>query len=102
MVQMATFIDPVCFLLVKPDVCYNFVYRRPQTPLHLLINYFAARELFIANSLSRNFFWFENVLWPEQLGAKPSLVVLSGCDAIVPAHSIRRYLTAYKERHAAK
>lgn len=97
-VSRATFIDPVCFLLVKPDVCYNFMYREPSTPTQLLTHYFVARELYIAHSLSRNFFWFQNLLWPEEL-SMPALVVLSGTDSIVPAHSVRRYLTAYKHRH---
>lgn len=97
LVSMTTFIDPVCFLLVKPDVCYNFMYRRPATPTQLLIHYFLARELYIAHSLSRNFFWFQNLLWPEEL-SMPALVVLGGQDSIVPAHSIRRYLAAFKQR----
>lgn len=99
MVQMATFMDPVCFLLVKPDVCYNFIYRRASTPARLLMEFFAARELYTAHSLSRNFFWFENLLWPEQL-TMPSLVVLCGQDTIVPAHSVRRYLAAYIQQHS--
>lgn len=97
-VSMMTFIDPVCFLLVKPDVCYNFMYRRPSDPTQLLINYFLAKELYIAHSLSRNFFWHQNQLWPEELPG-PTLVVLSGRDSIVPAHSVRRYLTFYKQHH---
>lgn len=101
MVSFATFIDPVCFLLVKPDVCYNFVYRPPSSPTQLLLSYFGARELFLAHSLSRNFFWSENIIWPEQL-SKAALVVLSGRDSIVPAHSVRRYLTAYKKRHGMR
>lgn len=97
-VSMMTFIDPVCFLLVKPDVCYNFMYRKPENPTQLLINYFLAKELYIAHSLSRNFFWHQNQLWPEEFPC-PTLVVLSGRDSIVPAHSVRRYLTCYKQHH---
>uniref|UniRef100_A0A7S2NA63 AB hydrolase-1 domain-containing protein n=1 Tax=Alexandrium andersonii TaxID=327968 RepID=A0A7S2NA63_9DINO len=96
-VSTLTFIDPVCFLLVKPDVCYNFMYRRPADPTQLLINYFLAKELYIAHSLSRNFFWLQNQLWPEELPG-PALVVLCGLDSIVPSHSVRRYLTSYKQR----
>lgn len=95
-----SFIDPVCFLLIKPDVCYNFMYRQPNTPTQLLINYFLARELYIAHSLSRNFFWHQNQLWPEEVPC-PALVVLSGHDSIVPAHSVRRYLMAYKQKKNA-
>ena len=72
---------------VRREVCYNFMYRRPETPTQLLMHYFVARELFIAffgrhggdsvilhcvgwlellrHSLSRNFFWYQNLLWPE-------------------------------------
>jgi len=96
-VGMMTFMDPVCFLLVKPDVCYNFMYREPSDPTQLLIHYFLARELYIAHSLSRNFFWHQNQLWPEECPC-PTLVVLSGRDSIVPAHSVRRYLMAYKHK----
>jgi pimeloyl-ACP methyl ester carboxylesterase len=99
MVKMATFMDPVVFLLVKPDVCYNFIYRKASTPTRLIMEYFAARELYTAHSMSRNFFWFENMLWPEQL-TMPSLIVLSGKDTIVPAHSVRRYMAAFIQQHA--
>lgn len=98
LVSFVTFVDPVCFLLIKPDVCYNFMYRAPQTPTQLLTHYFVARELYIAHSLSRNFFWYQNLLWPEEV-TMPALVVLSGFDSIVPAHSVRRYLMAYKHKH---
>lgn len=96
-VAVATFLDPVCFLLIKPDVCYNFMYRKPETATQLLMHYFVARELFIAHSLSRNFFWYQNLLWPEELQV-PCMVMLSGEDSIVPAHSVRRYLTGWIER----
>jgi pimeloyl-ACP methyl ester carboxylesterase len=57
MVGSTTFIDPVCFLLCKHDVAYNFLYREPTTLMQLIIHYFAARELHIAYALSRHFFW---------------------------------------------
>lgn len=96
-VAVATFLDPVCFLLIKPDVCYNFMCRQPETATQLLMHYFVARELYIAHSLSRNFFWYQNLLWPEELQV-PCMVMLSGEDSIVPAHSVRRYLTGWIER----
>merc|ERR1712194_559411 len=107
MVQLAptrvlalTFIDPVCFMLAKPDVAYNFMYRKPASPTQLLLYYFVSKELYIAHSLAKNFFWRQCILWPEQLppGA-PTLVVLSGNDSIVPTHSVRRYLAAYSQKN---
>eukprot|EP00434_Breviolum_minutum_P005643 symbB.v1.2.004972.t3/scaffold288.1/size478366/2 len=91
-VAVATFLDPVCFLLIKPDVCYNFMYRQPETATQLLMHYFVARELYIAHSLSRNFFCRS-----QELQA-PCMVMLSGEDSIVPAHSVRRYLTGWMQR----
>eukprot|EP00494_Astrolonche_serrata_P007708 UN07741 len=47
MVSGRTFIEPVCFLLLKPDIAYNFVYRKPRNWGQLLISWFGARELHI-------------------------------------------------------
>merc|ERR1712048_1173193 len=95
-----TFMDPVCFMLAKPDVAYNFMYRKPASPTQLLLYYFVSKELYIAHSLARNFFWHQCILWPEQLPAGvPTLVVLSGNDSIVPTHSVRRYLAAYIQKN---
>jgi hypothetical protein len=71
------------------------------------MHYFVSRELFIAHTLSRHFSWSHNVLFPEtdlppnhgraslNGGARalpPTVVVLSGHDAIVPATKTRDYL----------
>lgn len=90
-VGAATFIDPVTFLLCKPDVAYNFVYREPTTATQLLIKYFLSQELYIAHSLGRHFFWKECVLWEEQLSA-PTHVILSKLDSIVPSPRVYAYL----------
>lgn len=92
-----TFIDPVCFMLAKPDVAYNFMYKKPESPTQLLLHYFVSKEMYIAHSLARNFFWHQCILWPEQIGV-PALVVLSGRDSIVPTHSVRRYLAAHIQK----
>lgn len=72
------------------------------------MHYFVSRELFIAHTLSRHFSWSHNVLFPETdlppnpgLSASngagdralpPTVVVLSGHDAIVPARETADYL----------
>lgn len=91
-VAAATFIDPVTFLLCRPDVAYNFMYRRPSTATQLLIKYFLSQELYIAHSLSRHFFWKDCMLWEEQLTA-PTNVILSKLDSIVPSERVHGYLT---------
>ena len=99
-VLAATFMDPVCFMLAKPDVSYNFMYRKASSPSQLLLHYFVSKELYISHSIARNFFWYQCILWPEEIpqGA-PALVVLSGKDSIVPTYSVRRYLCAYIQKH---
>jgi len=101
LISKATFIDPVVFLLCKSDVAYNFIYRVPSNAFEHVMQYFVSRELYIAHSLSRNLFWHESILWTEDLQYPGgTLVVLSGCDSIVPAHSVRRYLQC--ARHSSQ
>ena len=96
-VGAATFIDPVTFLLCKPDVAYNFVYRKPTTATQLLIKFFISQELYIAHSLGRHFFWKECVLWEEQL-ISPTHIILSKLDSIVPSPSVHDYLKKVQPR----
>jgi len=99
-VLAAAFLDPVSFVLAKPDVAYNFMYRSPDSPTKLLLNYFVSTELYISHSIARNFFWMQCILWPEDMPpGVPLLVSLSGKDSIVPAHSVRRYLAAYCQKN---
>ena len=67
MVSRVLMIDPVCFMLFEADLCYNFLYRQPKNAMQLLLHFFASRELFIAYTLHRYFFWYQNVLWMEDI-----------------------------------
>lgn len=80
-------------------------YRDPfitNKPTHLLMNFFVAKELHIAHTFGRNFFWNQNLLNPEALEGIPTCVLLSGQDSVVPAHSVRRFLMAHAERRNAQ
>ncbi|KAI0293585.1 hypothetical protein BC826DRAFT_1186041 [Russula brevipes] len=95
--------DPIPFLLHHPSVAYNFVYRQPRRANEWQLWYFASREPDTARALSRHFFWFESVLFREDVlpdsaqgeGRKPLPVAVSlaGRDQIVDAPAIRAYLT---------
>ena len=87
------FVDPVPFLLHFPDVAYNFVYRRARSANEWQLWYFTSRDPDISRTLSRHFFWFENVLWKEELDGRPVAIWLSGKDQVVNAEKVRRYLT---------
>jgi pimeloyl-ACP methyl ester carboxylesterase len=90
-------IDPICFLLHLPDVAYNFMARRPVSAKELVLWYFGSKDIGVAHTLSRHFFWSENILWKEELGVNDGqrtvTVVLSGNDDIIDAQTVRRYLT---------
>ncbi|KAH7909220.1 hypothetical protein BJ138DRAFT_992178, partial [Hygrophoropsis aurantiaca] len=87
------FVDPIPFLLHLPDIAYNFVYRHPRKANEWQLWYFASRDPDISRTLSRHFFWTENVLWLEDLRDKTVAVVLSGADQIVNSEEVRKYLT---------
>ncbi|EER14280.1 conserved hypothetical protein [Perkinsus marinus ATCC 50983] len=86
--------DPVCFLLVKNDLLLNTQRKVHEDPIGILATYLVFRELYTAHTLTRNFFWEQNNVWPEELRNVPTHVSLCGKDFIVPAHSIRRLLEA--------
>lgn len=113
-------IDPIPFLLHHPALAHNFVYRQPRQANEWQLWYFASREPDTARALSRHFFWFECILFREDvLGATsgggrgsassstvvageqpgkkkrpmPITVSLSGRDQIVDARAVCAYLT---------
>ena len=92
-VHSAVLIDPVCLQLARADVAFAAIHRRPVSAADVLLEYFVFRELSLAATLARNFFWFRNILWAEDLpGNKRSVGILSSNDAIVPSASVRNYL----------
>ena len=90
-VSSLTFVDPVCFLLICPNVAANFCYRWPKTYLDILVSYFVAREVGVNNSLHRHFQWKLNNLDPKLL-PKNSVVILSEWDAFVPSELVQAHL----------
>ena len=58
-VSQAIFLDPVCFLLVLPDVCYQFLYRQPKCLKGALFRYFTGAEIAVNYTLRRHFWWYE-------------------------------------------
>jgi len=94
-------VDPVSFLLHLPDVAYNFTARQPIRANEHQLWYFGSKDMGVAHSLARRFFWSQNIVWKEDLGVKGDngeegrdvTVVLSGRDLIVDTKAVRRYLT---------
>lgn len=97
----AMFIDPVSFLLHLPDVAYNFTCRQPTRANEHQLYYFASMDMSVAHTLSRHFFWSENILWKDEIQQRPVTVVLCGRDIIVDTETVGRYLsgTTHDEGH---
>jgi pimeloyl-ACP methyl ester carboxylesterase len=87
-------IDPVCILLHLPDVAYNFTRRKPRRANEHQLYYFASMDMGVSHTLSRHFFWSENILWKEDLDGRNVTVSLSGKDLIVDTESVGRYMTS--------
>ncbi len=48
----------------------------------------------VSHTLSRHFFWFENILWKKDMEGRNITVSLAGKDLIVNSEAVRRYLTS--------
>ncbi|KAF5974756.1 hypothetical protein FBULB1_7627 [Fusarium bulbicola] len=91
------FIDPVSFLLHLPDVAYNFICRLPSETKEHLLSYFGSKDIGIAHTLFRRFFWADNLLWKEDLQNHPAAVALASKDSIIDTKSIRAYLVGSED-----
>ncbi|KAJ1558370.1 hypothetical protein HK096_001747 [Nowakowskiella sp. JEL0078] len=101
-------IDPVSLLLFDPKVATNFLHKPPDCLLEFLMEYFVARELSIANALSRHFHWSWNNLFVEELAsvglkmksidAPKVIIALAELDHISPTSGIKDYVEHYNQR----
>lgn len=80
-------IDPVSIHLQLPDVCANFLYKKPEKPFAKFLRYIASQEVGIACCLFRNFFWMQCVMFPSEL-PRGSAVFLSEHDHVVPVKDV--------------
>ena len=91
------FIYPIPFLLLLPNIAYNFIYWNPRTANEWELWYFASRDPDISRAMPRHFPRTENILWKKELEGKHICVVLSRDDQIVDAGEVRKYLTGGEE-----
>ncbi|CAM9755148.1 unnamed protein product, partial [Discosporangium mesarthrocarpum] len=98
-VAQVALLDPVCLLLFLPDVARTFLYPEDFTTLptvEKLVRNMVSKETGIAHTLRRHFWWYQNILWPEDLHC-PAVVGLAGGDKVAPAKALRRYLLSWHE-----
>lgn len=101
-VTRSCFVDPVTFCSWEGDVCYNFIYRPCTNGAELIVRYFVATELGVANLLQRHFDWSSNSLWFEEIpnarDYTKTLFLLGGKDGILNAQRVKKYLTSHGVR----
>lgn len=101
-VARVTFMDPVCFLLLKVLVGAadktQVRFDANLDLMELIIKYFVLTELFVCNFVCRCFFWEESHLDLDTLVGIDTMVVLESEDAIVPSHSVHRLILAERAR----
>ncbi|CZT44556.1 uncharacterized protein RSE6_04742 [Rhynchosporium secalis] len=90
-------IDPVSILLHLPDVAYNFTRRQPKRANEHQLYYFASMDMGVSHTLSRHFFWNENVLWKKDIEGRRVTVSLGGKDLIVNTEAVGKYLSEEKQ-----
>lgn len=100
-VSHVTLLDPVSLLLCLPDVAYAFVYRSPRTLIEFIIYFFAAKEITISTTLHRNFYWYRNVLWFDEIPAHVGVVVgIAGKDEVANPSALYEYSKNWQTKRA--
>lgn len=91
-VAQLVLLDPVSILLALPDVASNFLYRSPRSLMEHIIHLGASSEIGINNTLRRHFWWYNSMLWAEDLERIPTVIHLASGDEIAPVSQIREYI----------
>ena len=105
-VKQAVLLDPVCLLLCLPNTPFNFLYRPPSDSSHhrgcflarikqRLLDYgiyAVSRELTVANAMRRQFWWFQKILYAEDIHC-PAIIGLASDDLLLSAPAIKKYIT---------
>eukprot|EP00928_Gymnodinium_smaydae_P032182 TRINITY_DN23375_c1_g1_i2.p1 TRINITY_DN23375_c1_g1~~TRINITY_DN23375_c1_g1_i2.p1 ORF type:complete len:217 (-),score=43.82 TRINITY_DN23375_c1_g1_i2:233-883(-) len=101
-----TFLDPVCFLVLKVLAeGHELQQVRSDLTMDLMelgIKYFVMTELFVCNFVCRCFFWEESMLDLQDLEGIEALIVLESEDNIVPTHSVHRLVLSERARRRSQ
>ncbi|CAM9220178.1 unnamed protein product [Chrysoparadoxa australica] len=100
LVGQIAMVDPVCILLFLPHVARNFLYTdMSKLSTHgKILKQLVAKEKGINHTLRRHFWWYNSILWPEDVPC-PMTVGLCGRDEIVPSEMVHRYLRDCPDWH---
>jgi hypothetical protein len=73
-------------------------YRHPTRANEWQLWYFACKDMGVAHTLFRTFFWSQNIIWKDEISDKRVTAFLGGSDLIVDTKQVGRYLTNWHER----
>lgn len=91
-------IDPTSVLLHSTDVLVNILYHQPlPNSIEYTLDYIMRAEVSLQHNLRRQFYWFQNILFLEEIATAqvPTFVCLSDTDQLVPIHEIKQYVAKY-------
>ncbi|PRW60464.1 expressed protein isoform A [Chlorella sorokiniana] len=98
LVHSVCLLDPVTMMTCYPQLLSNFIYKEASAANFTtaagavdLLRFLCSRDLTISQAFCRKFLWSELMLWPQDLPRR-SLVVLSGCDDLVPSELVMAQL----------
>jgi len=98
MVIQLILIDPVSLLLGFPDVAHAFLHRSPSTLVEWGIHLFASSDITVSHTMYRNFWWYQNVLWLEDVPSSiPVIIGLAGRDEILNPAAVFEYINLCKK-----
>lgn len=98
MIKAVLLVDPVSILLHLPDVAFNFTCRQPMEANEHQLYYFASMDMGVAHTLSRRFFWQDNILWKHDIQGRRVTVVLCGRDLITNTEAVGKYLACHEDQ----
>lgn len=102
-VSHLTLVDPVSMLLAFPDVAYSFVYRPPRSFSQWVMFLGASREITVSYMLHRQFWWYQNILWLEDVPDHIGVVVgLASEDQIIEPKVLQEYVQRCQEKRMLK
>lgn len=76
--------------------------RKPKLANEWLLWFFGSKDIGVAHTLSRTFFWSQNILWKEDLLGHHVTVFLGEKDSVINAPKVRRYLEGVEEHDTGK
>ena len=82
-VDRITLLDPACLLITFSDICWNVFYRRPYSALTFGMWYGMTSELTVVHTMYRHLWWYESVLWLEDLPPRIQVFVGAASEDVV-------------------